>query len=575
MKRILTIVLAAIPAIACSYLEPLDTERIYSDENLSDYPSFIRGFLETAFSKLPNDYETVEYMWLDGMCGDILISSESNACRKFSTGLTSPNNGVFDTYWERDYTAILYLNKFLKDDLGFKTRYLTDARQNEILVRGLKGDAFALRAWFEYDLLLKFGGKSSDGTLLGFPILTDIVEYSEVEASSFRRNSYDECVSQIIHDCDSALVYLPLANRDWLTDATQYEGAIRWRRPDSTVANSILALTYLLWASPSFNPESDITRWQKAAEYAAKVLDFKLQQDAAHGFDVTADVNWFTQQSPEAIWCTAARTTTTEQQMYPAGFNGKGVAGPTQNFVDAFPMANGYPIDRPESGFDPANPYASRDARFYKCVNYDGAKVIRPTNLEEMYSFECFTGGKDEAGRINNTKTGYYIKKFLFQGWNGFDDKIERQAKALNLIRFREICLVFAEAANHAAASALTKVAGYSAKEIVSIVRGLPSDPFLDECCLDEGAFDNLVRNERRIELFLEGKRFHDIRRWGDIDLNSEVARVVITKEADGTFNYSRECVETLSWPSPWMPIPRDEVKKASFEQNAGWEDWK
>lgn len=562
-------------ASGCSYLEPLDTERVYSDENLGDYPSFVRGFLEAAFNRLPSDYESIEYAWLDGMCGDLLFTADTNPCRKFSTGLVSPGSGVFDSYWTRDFTAILYLNKFLKDDLGYKTRYLTDGAQNERLARNLKGDAFALRAWYEYDLLLKFGGRSSEGRLLGFPIMTDIVDFQEVQAESFTRDTFDDCVDRILKDCDSALVYLPAANRDWLTDNHQYEGAIRWRRPDATIVNSIKALTYLLWASPSFNPDADARRWDKAAEYAAKVMDFKIREDGAHGFDLKAGVNWFTQQSPEAIWCTAARTTATEKQMYPGGFSGNGVAGPTQNFVDAFPMANGYPVTRPESGFDKNNPYAGRDRRFYSTVYFNGASVVRPSNSENMYTFDCFTGGKDEPGRILNTKTGYYVKKFIYQGWNGYDSKIETQAKALMLIRFREICLVFAEAANHSAGSATVNVHGYTAKEALSIVRGLEHDPYLDECSSDERKFDALVRNERRIELFLEGKRFHDLRRWGDEELNVGVFRSVITKEAGNTLSYSKELIETLSYPSLWMPVPRDDVRKASLEQNEGWEDWK
>ncbi len=574
-NQILLLISAAV-SYGCGYLEPLDTERIYSEENLGDYPSFVRGFLETAFNKLPNDYESIEYAWLDAMCGDLLISSESHLCRRFSTASVSPNEGIFDSYWKRDYSAMLYLNKFLKDDLGYRTRYLTDAEKNATLAAHLKGDAFALRAWYGYDLLLKFSGRSaSDGKLLGYPIMTDIVDYATVSADSFRRNSFDECVAQILSDCDSALVYLPEANRDYLTEDHQYEGAVRWRRPDATIVNSIKALTCLMWASPSFNPDGDRERWRMAAEAAAKVIDFKLTNDLPHGFNPKAEVNWFSQQSPEAIWCNAARVTRTEVNMYPGGFSGTGFAGPTQNIVDAFPMENGYPISREESGYDPENPYIGRDRRFYRYINYDGASVIRPSNGEVMYTFECFEGGKDEPGRIRNTKTGYYVRKFIHQGWNAYDDKVETQAKALMLIRFREICLVFAEAANHAAGSPLTKIAGYSAKEMLSLVRGLDADPYLDECSSSEESFDALVRNERRIELFMEGKRFHDIRRWGDEELDIDVFRASIVRDGEGEKSYSRERVETLSYPSLWLPLPRNEVRKASLEQNEGWEDWK
>ena len=50
-----------------------------------------------------------------------------------------------------------------------------------------------------------------------------------------------------------------------------------------------------------------------------------------------------------------------ERDNYPPTLFGSGRINPTQNLVDAFPMANGYPIDHPESGYDPNNPYAGRD----------------------------------------------------------------------------------------------------------------------------------------------------------------------------------------------------------------------
>ncbi len=85
---------------------------------------------------------------------------------------------------------------------------------NDLLRRRLQGEAFALRAWFQWDLLQKFGGKGTNGQMLGFPIVTEPIDVSgEI---NFARNTYDECVKQIIADCDSAYKYLPIAHRDFL-----------------------------------------------------------------------------------------------------------------------------------------------------------------------------------------------------------------------------------------------------------------------------------------------------------------------------------------------------------------------
>lgn len=41
---------------------------------------------------------------------------------------------------------------------------------------------------------------------------------------------------------------------------------------------------------------------------------------------------------------------------------------PSQNLVDIFPMANGYPINDAASGYDANNPYAGRDPRLGKYI---------------------------------------------------------------------------------------------------------------------------------------------------------------------------------------------------------------
>lgn len=73
-----------------------------------------------------------------------------------------------------------------------------------------------------------------------------------------------------------------------------------------------------------------------------------------------------------------------EQAQFPPSLYGSGQINPTQNLVDAFPMANGYPISDAASGYDSQNPYTNRDPRLnlYIVVNgttmgTDGKQLIR------------------------------------------------------------------------------------------------------------------------------------------------------------------------------------------------------
>ena len=94
-----------------------------------------------------------------------------------------------------------------------------------------------------------------------------------------------------------------------------------------------------------------------------------------------------------------------ESALYPGGFQGNGALGATQDLVDAFPMKNGYPKDHPEGAklYDPKNPYANRDPRFYSVIFYNNSKANRDNNeTKPMYTFECWENqdalGKDAAG---------------------------------------------------------------------------------------------------------------------------------------------------------------------------------
>ena len=526
MKKLIIALAAVLTFAGCSdFLEPLPNGH-YTDKNLLEYPSMIRGFVEKSYDLLPKLYSGGEYVYLDGATDDAVITAQTHAMRRFAVGTGTPASDPFKTYWVRDYRGIMYVNKFLKDRLGINTRYMIDNDQNRRLQRALQGDAYALRAWWQYDLLRKWGGRGTDGRLLGFPIVLEPVDVFDADAGSFERATYEQCVEQILKDCDSALVYLPAANRDWLAEDISVQGAVRWHRFDGLAVKALKAMTYLQWASPAFNPDNDLSRWENAAKYAAEVMDFKLTQDGAHGFDPTAAFAWTDPNSPEIIWSSDySKGSTLENLFYPDGFLGTGGVGPTQNLVDAFPAANGYPIDHPEANYDKNTPYANRDPRFYSVLFYNGAEVRRITNNELMYTFDTSVGGRDEAGGVNNTMTNYYIRKYIYLGWNKDDDKVQTMPKSIFFMRWTHMCLIFAEAANRVSGPT-AELYGYTPKQALAYLRSRPTndgipgvgataDPYLDECAAaGRDVFETLVRNERRIELCFEGQRFHDLRRW-------------------------------------------------------------
>ena len=194
---------AALVLAGCSdILDPMPNGG-YNEDNLKDYPSMIRGFVIKAYSLLPNSYNGTEYAYLECATDNAVARDQSHAMRRLATGSLSPGDDPFAAWWGRDYEGIYYVNRFLENDLGLNTRYYVNPEIDEAARRLYQGEAYALRAWYQYDLLRKFGGRSADGELLGFPIVT-----SPRVGGDLVRDSYDRCVAQILSDCDKALEYL-------------------------------------------------------------------------------------------------------------------------------------------------------------------------------------------------------------------------------------------------------------------------------------------------------------------------------------------------------------------------------
>ena len=147
--------------------------------------------------------------------------------------------------------------------------------------------------------------------------------------------------------------------------------------------------------------------------------------------------------------------------------------------------------------------------------------------------------------------------------------------------------LAYAEAANHVAGPT-GQVYGLSAKEAISWLRsrktydgtdGIRNDKYLDKISvMGEKAFDEFLKNERRIETCFEGTWFFDLRRWSTTlgALNKTIYRPEIEKTESGYYYDLWKEVETRRFTSAYLPLPYKEMKNnPGLIQNEGWDNWK
>ncbi|WP_426586217.1 RagB/SusD family nutrient uptake outer membrane protein [Mucilaginibacter sp. R-33] len=246
---------------------------------------------------------------------------------------------------------------------------------------------------------------------------------------------------------------------------------------------------------------------------------------------------------------------------------------PTQELVDSYLMDNGKKISDAGSGYDENNPYVHRDPRLTNTIVYNGYQWKKPDNTTQVIYTKP---GDDPAptkldeyapGKVSSP-TGYYIRKY----YDPTSATNFQSGLNLILIRYADVLLMYAEAKNE-----LGQLdAGVWDKTIKALRAraGFTDAPALNFSATGQADLRNVVRNERRVELAMEGLRVFDIRRW-------HTAETVLNGWAHGAKfgpasvdnGYIRANLRTFDKGKNYLwPIPRDErAVDPNLTQNPGW----
>ena len=601
-KNILFYLIGLLAVCSCEDMfDPAD-ENTRQIEDLTEESAYVHGLLNYAYDRMP--YLTTTQT---DVATDDAVTNVTNNYRTMALGTwQSDNNPV--SQWDQCKDGVQYVNLFLS--MVEKVSWApSSASKQQMFIDRLKGEAFGLRALFYYYLLQAHGGLADDGVLYGVPLLTT----PENGSSDYNqpRALFADCVKQCFADCDSAMALLPVTYENISTaDAipAKYRalganvsnfnlvfGEKARNLLSGKVAEAIKAQVALLAASPAFREQSGVTS-EQAALLCANVLkriDWEIDPQGNIWYKNKAKLEPEGGEMLEILWREDRhKNADQESRNFPPTLYGKGEINPSQNLVDAFPMANGLPVTAANSGYDAKNPYADRDPRLSHYIIYNGAKF---RNIDIVTGRYANSKGevKDNIENVStSTRTGYYMSKLLREDVNPQSSNLVEQQHIYARIRYTEIFLAFAEAANDAWGPTGDGGTGHSAYDIIKAIREragiapeVPGvervDAYLEECKSNKDMMTSLIRNERRIELCFENKRFWDLRRWM-LPLNEPVDGVEITKiDADkdpdpDNLVYRRFKVEDRKFDSSYQyygPIPRGEILKWSqLTQNKGWE---
>ncbi len=454
-------------------------------------------------------------------------------------GSLSPSNlgWVDDTYgWGPMYTRIRATNIALSN---LVTATFTD----ETLKARLKGEAYFLRAYYYQQLVRYYGA---------VPIIKKV--YALNEDYSVPRNTFDECVKQIVSDADSAALLLDGKNlaKGRATKAAALALKARvllYAASDLHDIPTAKAKSAVIAAFP--NPEflgytsgDRKARWQAAQVAAKAALDaggsgYKLNLTAP----VTADQGKLNYISVAMAGASADKSLDASANEIifgryftpsqnegarqtglnngPNGYHNWAGNTPIGTLVDDYEMMDGTPF----SWMNPthkASPYTNRDPRFYATIMYDGATwKPRPSDAKDPAN-QIQTGAYDlldDKGALfnrkgldtrsssiedwNGSRTGYYMRKFIDPN-PALYDNTDRQNIPWPFIRVTELVFNYVEASIELGQDAV-------ALEWLNKIRFRAGMPALK---VSGAALKEAYRHEKRVEMAYEEQRYHDARRW-------------------------------------------------------------
>jgi len=466
---------ASLGFASCNDLEQSPSNQ-FTDTNFWTSIDRAQNMVNMAYSQM----YSASTMWSDESLSDNMIDGRSLTDeRLIRRGMATPSLGTFSGTWGSLYGGIKTCNVFLG--------HIGDLQADEAVKERMIAEVRFIRAMIYFRLTNLYGA---------VPFFTRDITLDE--ANTIRRTPREDVVDFIHAELDDIMMTLP--SRDMMPEAEN--GKI------SRGAVAMLqARVYLM--------DSD---WENVIKYC----DMLINQQGTYGtyrlFDTYGGL--FKEKNEyncevilDRSYVPNLITWGEMVDMAPLSAGARVINRvPLQSLVDAYRMINGKRIDESGSGYDVRNPYANRDPRLSETVCYDGYRWNEHTGSGPEVIITRPGGGTPDSytGPGNNQSvTAYYTAKY-------FSPQTEGDLNSgLNIImmRYADVLLMYAEAMFET--GRMTQdVWDMTIRPIRERAGFTNRNALKYPATASEDAMRSLIRDERRVELALEGLRWWDIKRW-------------------------------------------------------------
>lgn len=464
-----------VASVACNDLEQAPTNK-FTDANYWTSETRARNVVNMAYNQMYN----ANWFWTDESLSDNVVDgnrvSEQRLMRR---GMGTPSLGVYSSQWGSIYGGIKTCHVFLE--------HIDLVDMSEAKRARMKAEIRFIRAYLYFRLTNLYGAVPF---FTGDITLDQANTISRTPAETIRGFIHAE-LDEIVDDLPVNTM-LPAAENGSIT-----KGA----------ATMLQARVYLM--------ESD---WDNVAKYCARLIDNQSDYGTYSLFGSYAGLfkeenEYNSEVILDRAYVPNLITWSEMQDMAPLTMGARlADRVPVQSLVDTYLTVNGYRIDEAGGDYDPRHPYLNRDKRLTATIVYDGFKWAENfgSGADEIRTApdggtsDCYTGqGKSQSS------SGYYVFKYFAPQAEG------DLASGLNLImmRYADVLLMYAEAmfeSGNMSADVWNKTirpirsrAGFTAPKALDYPSGAGEDEMR-----------RIIRDERRVELALEGLRWWDIKRW-------------------------------------------------------------
>lgn len=445
----------------------------FTDENYWTSEEKAASLLHMAYRQM----NSTEWVFRDERLSDNLYNGYGgDDIKTISNGQATSSTGLFDKVWGEIYGGIKTTHTLLAN--------IDRVEMDENLKNRMKAEARFIRAFLYFQLTNWYGD---------VPFFTQDID--EQTARTIGRTKQATIVEWIHQELEEIAEILPAKER--------------YARADRGRITCGAAVAFNARVALNFND------WERVKKYTEKLIDkadygrYSLHSNYQ---EIFYKANEYNNEIILDIQYVPKVRTWSDISVY-VPFNLESVqyivASPAQSLIDTYLMRDGSKWDEAKSA------YENRDPRMDMTIVRHGSIV--PKRDGSSYTVNVNPNGaskenKDKIGHASGSQTGYFYRKYYDPNPSAWTVGTSWSCN-INFVtlRYADVLLMYAEAMYE-----LEKMTPEIWEQTITQLRrraGFNETP----AAMDyptSGDIRQIIRDERRVELALEGTRIYDIRRW-------------------------------------------------------------